>query len=226
MELIKKFNKKKYKHGYEIYYTDCDNVTHYILSKRKYETQIIAKNAGDQKIKAIKKEFPDYTNFICKLRTVVEQKEFNKIKSATLKEDEEYEKKWNIIRKFKKYSIDEVLSQYTGNNDKINFDGDLIPMGSHRYANFKFHGITCMCCGIVGQYFRKERHGNNETYHFNLYALDNCGNEVLMTKDHVLAKSTGGPDDIDNYQPLCEQCNKKKGAMTQDEFMELIQRGE
>lgn len=33
-----------------------------------------------------------------------------------------------------------------------------------------------------------------------------------MTKDHKLAKSKGGTDDLDNYQTMCATCNNLKGA--------------
>ena len=31
-----------------------------------------------------------------------------------------------------------------------------------------------------------------------------------MTKDHIIPKSKGGPDCIENFQTMCEECNKKK----------------
>ena len=33
---------------------------------------------------------------------------------------------------------------------------------------------------------------------------------TMMTKDHIIPKSKGGPDCIDNFQTMCEECNKKK----------------
>lgn len=45
----------------------------------------------------------------------------------------------------------------------------------------------------------------------NLYAVDEAGNEVLMTKDHIVPHSKGGIDDISNYQTMCVRCNQKKG---------------
>jgi len=34
---------------------------------------------------------------------------------------------------------------------------------------------------------------------------------VLMTIDHILPKSRGGGNNINNYQPMCQPCNSKKG---------------
>jgi 5-methylcytosine-specific restriction endonuclease McrA len=33
-----------------------------------------------------------------------------------------------------------------------------------------------------------------------------------MTKDHILAKSKGGVDELANYQTMCSTCNNLKGA--------------
>ncbi|MXX47440.1 MAG: HNH endonuclease [Chloroflexi bacterium] len=34
---------------------------------------------------------------------------------------------------------------------------------------------------------------------------------VNLTVDHIIARSTGGDDHIDNLQPLCGHCNSVKG---------------
>ncbi|MNJ90201.1 HNH endonuclease [compost metagenome] len=125
------------------------------------------------------------------------------------------------------YSIEEVLSKIVPINvdkkeSKVDFDGDMIPMSSHRYHNFKEHGVVCVCCGIKGEYFVKERSKGSISYHFNLYAIDENKNEVLMTKDHIVAKSQGGPNRLENYQPMCTICNKEKGYMSNEEFKQHI----
>jgi hypothetical protein len=120
------------------------------------------------------------------------------------------------------YSIEEVLSQQvdpTGNNGidrktRFIFDGDSMKATSHRYWTFKHKGVICVSCGIEGKYFAKEKDykSKEEIYHFNLYAIDADGNEVLMTKDHIIAKFNGGKDHLDNYQPMCVKCNVEKGC--------------
>lgn len=114
------------------------------------------------------------------------------------------------------YSINEVLSniqpiELRKKQAHIDFDGDLIAMSSHRYHTFKYSGIQCVECGLIGVYFVKERFRDSKRFHFNLYALDENGNEVLMTKDHIIPKSLGGADSLENYQTMCCKCNEKKG---------------
>ena len=121
-------------------------------------------------------------------------------------------------RKEKHYSIEEVLSKtvfvkdYHKHPCMVNFDGEWINMGSHRYQCFALYGTTCVQCGLEAQYFIMERQGHCGRYHFNLYGVDNQGNEVLFTKDHIQPKSRGGKDIIENYQPMCCTCNEQKGS--------------
>lgn len=92
----------------------------------------------------------------------------------------------------------------------------LIPMGSHRYQLYAEKGTVCVSCGFVGTFFCLEkaagggdtRYGN---YHLNLYGLLPGGGWRMMTKDHIVPRSKGGKNRLENYQPMCERCNHKKG---------------
>jgi 5-methylcytosine-specific restriction endonuclease McrA len=92
-------------------------------------------------------------------------------------------------------------------------DGQLhkIKMWSSRYQCFLESGLTCIKCGIEGIFFAMEKDCKCTVYHFNLYALDKDGDEVLMTKDHIIPKSRGGKNNISNYQTMCYPCNHAKG---------------
>ena len=116
------------------------------------------------------------------------------------------------------YSIEEVEEKVKDvlfvkerNLSKVDFDGDMIKGNSQRYQTFFTKGCKCVKCGIEGKYFAKEKHLKDRSFHLNLYAIDENGEEVLMTKDHIIPKSKGGSDDISNYQTMCERCNKAKG---------------
>lgn len=116
------------------------------------------------------------------------------------------------------HSIDEireltktVLFEEDKRNAKVELDGDTIKGNSQRYQVFFKKGLKCACCGIEGKYFAKEKRSYDKSYHLNLYAVDNNDKEVLMTKDHIVPKSKGGKDVIENYQPMCVKCNVAKG---------------
>lgn len=124
----------------------------------------------------------------------------------------------NQLERKEIYSIEEVegkvkdvLFNRNKKLSKVNFDGDMIKGNSQRYQTFFTKGCKCMKCGIEGKYFAKEKHLNDKSFHLNLYAIDKNGEEILMTKDHIIPKSKGGADDISNYQTMCEKCNEEKG---------------
>lgn len=90
--------------------------------------------------------------------------------------------------------------------------GLMVNMTSQRYKLFKDKGIKCVHCGIQGAYFALERHHDKDTEcHFNLYAVREDGEEVMLTRDHIVPKSKEGSNKMSNLQPLCEPCNQKKG---------------
>jgi hypothetical protein len=121
----------------------------------------------------------------------------------------------NYIRKGI-YSIEDVLSKTImddtkGRNDLIEFDGDKIHMASDRYKTFLTSGTKCVDCGLEAKYFAKERDWKQLQYHFNLYGVNDNGEEILFTKDHVIPKSKGGKNELSNYQTMCSKCNELKG---------------
>ena len=139
----------------------------------------------------------------------------------------------NDLERKEIYTIDSVLKHITFDQPirkktlVIDYDGDLMDMASLRYLTFKLKGLKCVKCGIEGRYFAKEfskpQHKKNIQnkengeliplkYHFNLYAINDIGEEVLMTKDHIHPVSKGGRDFIDNFQTMCFPCNDEKGA--------------
>jgi len=89
--------------------------------------------------------------------------------------------------------------------------GKSIKMGSQRYVLFKLKGVDCIECGLKGKFFALEsNYPDKDVWHMNLYGYDKDGNEVMMTKDHIIAKSKKGKNNLDNYQPMCYNCNQEK----------------
>ena len=110
-----------------------------------------------------------------------------------------------------KEAVKNVLFEKFKKDAKVELDGDIIKGNSQRYQLFFTKGTKCVCCGIEGKYFAKERSIRQAAYHLNLYAIDDNGQEVLITKDHIIPKSKGGKDELENYQTMCVICNQLKG---------------
>lgn len=121
----------------------------------------------------------------------------------------------------KKYTVEEVfnllgkealsVSEVGGTRESIVVEGFKVYRRSMRYATFYQKGCKCVKCGKEGTYFQLDAacEGSNDSRrHFNLYAEDG----TLMTKDHILPKKWGGRDIIDNFQTMCEDCNRAKSC--------------
>ena len=129
------------------------------------------------------------------------------------------------------YPLEDIFQHVRKQTETHLFHGDAIKLLSLRYKTFFHKGTTCVTCGVEGSFFAKERHmkrhkirrgkGNfvtkhvpdiGTTFHFNLYGINENGQEVLLTKDHIIPKSRGGKDHLNNLQPMCTRCNEKKGS--------------
>lgn len=108
-------------------------------------------------------------------------------------------------------AVKDVLFEPEDKKAMVVINGDKIKGNSQRFQTFFTKGLKCACCGIEGKYFGKEKDFNAARYHLNLYALDESGNEVLMTKDHIVPRSKGGASELYNYQTMCVKCNIAKG---------------
>jgi hypothetical protein len=81
-------------------------------------------------------------------------------------------------------------------------------------ANFKHHprltvfyhkGTTCVQCNKTGtRLIKGEGRGGQ---HWDIYTDD----LYPLTVDHIIPKSRGGGESLDNKQPMCAGCNFKKG---------------
>jgi len=119
----------------------------------------------------------------------------------------------NTIRGISKAKTKKEKLTIKKKNSRV-FEKVNVYFASDRYDVFAEKGCKCINCGIEGTYFALEGDLNNKQnrYHFNLYAINPEGKEVLMTKDHHYPKSKGGEDIISNYEPMCEICNSSKGS--------------
>lgn len=133
----------------------------------------------------------------------------------------------------KRYSIEEVFAligedvlntpHYSkgqkNSENTIQVDGYDVYTHSLRYMTFYQKGCKCVACGKEGTYFTLDPSSETDTRrHFNLRAEDG----TLMTRDHILPKSKGGRDHINNMQTMCVDCNKAKGNTYDGELPEKV----
>jgi hypothetical protein len=86
---------------------------------------------------------------------------------------------------------------------------DLHSFSSHpRLRVFHHKGTTCVTCDRIGtRLIQGEGRGR---VHWDIYT----DNLYPLTVDHIIPRSLGGSDDLDNLQPMCAGCNFKKGNGT------------
>lgn len=76
----------------------------------------------------------------------------------------------------------------------------------HRLQVFFHKGCKCVSCGREGTQLIKAADAAGGI-HWDVYDRE----LVPLTVDHILPRSKGGKNHIDNYQPMCTICNGIKG---------------
>lgn len=90
-----------------------------------------------------------------------------------------------------------------------------VGISSLRLQTFR-RSQKCVKCDRVGTIFKLECHigkrgQNHGSYHLNLYAIDSDGSFHMMTADHIIPISKGGPRHfLGNLQTMCRFHNHEK----------------
>jgi hypothetical protein len=114
------------------------------------------------------------------------------------------------VLKIATYPAAEVFNAMNTPGPAVLPDGRQFRKGSARLILFNTKGTQCVRCGLNGTVFVLETHDPSVKPHLNLYGVNAKGVMVLMTKDHIKPKSKGGPNEQENYDPMCSPCNGKK----------------
>jgi hypothetical protein len=127
-------------------------------------------------------------------------------------------KEWKAYSTKETYSMDELpfwfLEWHVENGYPFDLDGETVYPSQNLQLFVKYQdSLTCPECGLVPSFWALQSSGNRP-YHLNLWGYDVQGNQRLFTKDHVVPRSKGGPDELSNYQPMCMRCNGRLGDKT------------
>lgn len=120
--------------------------------------------------------------------------------------------KSNRTVRIRAYSVDQIFD-FIGQNKSeayyVDDDGNRCKLKRARI----FHEIGLCCaepgCALTGTFFALERWPDGDM-HFDLFAVDGFGDDVLMTVDHLYPKSRGGKSSVSNYRPMCRVHNELK----------------
>ena len=117
------------------------------------------------------------------------------------------------MKVYAKLPAGEILPLLGKDKPRHTFGCFKVKVGTLRLQLFKNNHI-CVRCGIEGVIFHLEKNRECKyeevSPHLNLYGID--GDElILMTQDHIIPRSRGGPDELENLQTMCFRCNEAKG---------------
>ena len=91
-----------------------------------------------------------------------------------------------------------------------------LPSGAQLFKHLHSTGqrLVCWKCGIEASCFIANK-GQNDTMGppvLDLFATDEVGNPILMTRDHIIPKSYGGKNDVANLRVGCGPWNQGRGT--------------
>ncbi len=108
----------------------------------------------------------------------------------------------------------ELLAQaFEQRQSRSRIGGFEVNTKSMRLKTFTYKGTTCACCGLQASFFALERGtatAEGSRPHLNLWGVNEEGEEVLFTQDHIKPLAKRGQDTLANSQTMCGPCNWAK----------------
>jgi hypothetical protein len=118
-------------------------------------------------------------------------------------------------------TIDDVFTWIDNNPDEKYMESNGYRFSTRRARIHKIIGVNCVNCDSVGTHYALTK-DNGGGLHLDLYGYKN-EKPHLMTVDHIIPKSKGGPDHISNYQMMCTTCNyNKKNTYTDEDLLKVL----
>lgn len=77
-------------------------------------------------------------------------------------------------------------------------------------SNARWSARRARKLGNGGSHTAEEWRILKATYDHRCLSCDKQEPDIKLTKDHVISIDAGGPDSIENIQPLCQRCNSRK----------------
>jgi 5-methylcytosine-specific restriction endonuclease McrA len=129
---------------------------------------------------------------------------------------------------YKELTLDEGFAVLDSIRSKRTVDGQYVsaPSGVALWKTCRdtYKPLKCWHCGVEADRFIVKHHKNDMNKPPVLELFAHTGKSlVMMTRDHIVPKSLGGVDHVDNLRPGCETCNgRRKSTMNKEdtEFME------
>ena len=133
----------------------------------------------------------------------------------------------NHLMQYTPKFVFDMINQMKEQQSELVIQGHKVHVYAKRYVLFEQVGRVCVTCGVEGTVMcldtnlprRYPRNSTNPAQPqrpkskkatFNLYGIAESGRVALLTKDHIIPKSKGGPDEMSNFQVMCNRCNAKK----------------
>ncbi len=138
------------------------------------------------------------------------------------------EKKTKGLYKLKK---DEMLKLVIENSVQADtaeteiFDALIVPVDTSKASTKKVNKLSNSSKKAIPKRVRDELWRlHSESLDGTCYVCDGAISFDKFEAGHVIAKSKGGSNNIDNLKPICSPCNKSMGMSNMEEFKEMLKK--